>query len=198
MANLGRRAALLAATLLALAASGGPLVEAGPGAAHPYFNDRGTLTWYRSFEEARAAARAEGRLLFIEFGRRECRNCRVIVETILPATGIRERMASLCVGFAAECDSPDPRVEALFARHLPGANALPFVAFTTPDLEWISGWPGVAGADVLLQHLRAAEARRPARPVRAAPPVERHEAPPAVRVAAERACGGSGAARPRP
>jgi hypothetical protein len=37
--------------------------------AHPQFNDRGTLDWHTSFAEAKARAKAEGKLLFIEFGR---------------------------------------------------------------------------------------------------------------------------------
>lgn len=37
--------------------------------AHPHFNDRGTLDWHTSFAEAIAKAKAEGKLLFIEFGR---------------------------------------------------------------------------------------------------------------------------------
>jgi len=37
--------------------------------AHPHFDDRGTLDWHTSFAEAQAKAEAEGKLLFIEFGR---------------------------------------------------------------------------------------------------------------------------------
>jgi len=36
---------------------------------HPHFDDRGTLDWHTRFDEALAAARAEGKWLFIEFGR---------------------------------------------------------------------------------------------------------------------------------
>ncbi|MGK0219314.1 MAG: hypothetical protein ACI9HE_002816, partial [Planctomycetota bacterium] len=37
--------------------------------AHPHFNDRGTLDWHTDFSEALAAAKDQGKLLFIEFGR---------------------------------------------------------------------------------------------------------------------------------
>jgi len=37
--------------------------------AHPTFDDGGTLDWHTRFAEATAAARANGRLVFIEFGR---------------------------------------------------------------------------------------------------------------------------------
>ena len=36
---------------------------------HPHFDDRGTLSWHRRLEDALAQARAEGKKVFIEFGR---------------------------------------------------------------------------------------------------------------------------------
>lgn len=36
---------------------------------HPHFNDKGTLTWHRRLSAAKAQAAAEGKMIFIEFGR---------------------------------------------------------------------------------------------------------------------------------
>jgi hypothetical protein len=36
---------------------------------HPHFNDGGTLRWYTQFAAAAAAAKKEGKLVFIEYGR---------------------------------------------------------------------------------------------------------------------------------
>ncbi|MDA1264187.1 MAG: hypothetical protein O2816_03810 [Planctomycetota bacterium] len=36
---------------------------------HPHFNDKGTLDWTTSLVEAKAKAQAEGKRIFIEFGR---------------------------------------------------------------------------------------------------------------------------------
>jgi hypothetical protein len=36
---------------------------------HPHFDDRGTLDWFPSFAEALAAAKRDGKRLFIEIGR---------------------------------------------------------------------------------------------------------------------------------
>jgi len=36
---------------------------------HPHFNDRGVLKWYTSFADGLAAAKAERKKVFIEFGR---------------------------------------------------------------------------------------------------------------------------------
>lgn len=37
--------------------------------SHPHFDDRGTLRWFTRFADAAAAAQAQGKWLFIEFGR---------------------------------------------------------------------------------------------------------------------------------
>ena len=36
---------------------------------HPHFDDGGTLHWHTRLAEAQAQARAEGKRIFIEFGR---------------------------------------------------------------------------------------------------------------------------------
>jgi hypothetical protein len=36
---------------------------------HPHFDDRGTLDWHVRWDDALAAARAGGKLVFIEMGR---------------------------------------------------------------------------------------------------------------------------------
>jgi hypothetical protein len=36
---------------------------------HPHFDDRGTLDWHEHWDDALAAARREGKLVFIEMGR---------------------------------------------------------------------------------------------------------------------------------
>ena len=37
--------------------------------AHPHFDDRGTLDWTTSMDDALARAKADGKYVFIEFGR---------------------------------------------------------------------------------------------------------------------------------
>lgn len=37
--------------------------------SHPHFDDRGTLDWSTSFDDAKEAARRDGKLILIEFGR---------------------------------------------------------------------------------------------------------------------------------
>lgn len=37
--------------------------------AHPHFEDNGAVAWFRTFADALAAARAERKKVFIDFGR---------------------------------------------------------------------------------------------------------------------------------
>ncbi len=37
--------------------------------SHPHFDDRGTVQWYTTMAEAKSAAAAAGKKIFIEFGR---------------------------------------------------------------------------------------------------------------------------------
>jgi hypothetical protein len=157
--SANRGLAGLAATLV-LAASI-RAADAGPAGAHPFFPDGGTLAWYVDLQEAQVAARAQGKVLFIEYGRKECSNCRALVSRVLPTAGLRERFAANTVGLAADCDEPDPKLEALFKIGLgPDAKALPFVAFASPDLEWIGGWAGGMDVQGCATRLDAAEAWR--------------------------------------
>ncbi len=132
---------------------------AADGARHPYFNDRGTLRWHHSLAEAQRAAQREGKLIFVEYGRRKCSNCKKLAERILPHPSIRTRMSAVAVGLAAECDRPERAVWAMFKRHLPRARTLPFVAFLTPDGQWIAGWAGYKALNQVSATLSTAEGR---------------------------------------
>lgn len=140
---------VLAGVLLA------PSVSADP---HPYFQDQGTLSWCTCLDKARSAAQSSQRLIFVEYGRRECRNCRILVERILP--NVKDRIGAACVGLAADCDEPDPRIEAIFRKAMPDASMLPFVGILTPDLVWVTGWQGGVGADEVVKHLCTAETQQ--------------------------------------
>jgi hypothetical protein len=37
---------------------------------HPHFDDKGTLPWFTKLTDAQSAARKEGKLVFIEYGRK--------------------------------------------------------------------------------------------------------------------------------
>jgi hypothetical protein len=145
-------AAVAAAVLVSVSSR----AEAGP---HPLFDDQGTLDWYTSLDAARAAAEAQGKLIFIEAGRRECGNCRTLVAQVLPSRSVRARIGAVAVGLADDIDASDPRVEAIFAQGLGQANMLPFAGFVTPSLRWVTGWSGWCDEGACCAHLQVAEQR---------------------------------------
>ena len=149
-------ALFLPLTLLGLLAAAP--ADAG-GSSHPYFNDRGTLSWYHSFAEAKRVAQRERKLIFIEYGRRACSNCRKLASNVLPHSTVRGRMSKLAIGLAAECDRPEAAVAELFQRNLRNASMLPFCAFVTPRGRWITGWGGYTTATQMQGYLNQAEAR---------------------------------------
>ena len=60
------------ATLASVPAFAGetkPAPAAAKAAAHPHFNDGGTLSWTTKLADAQAAAKKSGKLIFIEYGR---------------------------------------------------------------------------------------------------------------------------------
>jgi hypothetical protein len=131
------RGALVAAVALASSVAG-----AVPGRSHPHFDDGGTLPWFQDLDEARSAARASGKLIFIDYGRYACGNCRRLVSNVLPNPMVRHRLAAVAVGLASDCDRADPRVERILSQRLGHASMLPFVAVVTHDLRWVTGWSG--------------------------------------------------------
>jgi hypothetical protein len=56
------RAIILVALASVVAAGGSPQ-------GHPHFDDGGTLRWYTELAKAQAAAKKEGKLIFVEYGR---------------------------------------------------------------------------------------------------------------------------------
>ena len=140
--TMRRAFALLLPLALLLGVISADQKASADGSRHPYFNDSGTLRWYQSLRDAQRAAQREGKLIFVEYGRSRCSNCRKLAERILPDDSIRGRLQGIAIGLAADCDRPERAVYDLFQTYLPGARTLPFVAFLTPDGDWITGWAG--------------------------------------------------------
>ena len=147
------RAIVFAALVTVVGAAPSP----ASAATHPHFDDRGTLVWYRTLPEAEAAARASGKLIFMESGRRECGSCRKLVERTIPQEPIRSRIAAIAVGLADDCDVQGSAAGVLLSRNLPGATFLPLVGFATPEGRWITGWFGGVTPAQVMTHLELAE-----------------------------------------
>ena len=150
---------ILTAATAAVVLTAAAIAADTPKAAHPYFNDGGTLAWSTKLADAQSAAKAGDKLIFVEMGRKACGNCKAVCETVLPDPSIKERLAKLCVGLAAEADPParDQEVSALLSKNLPGAGTLPFVGFVTPDLQWVAGFSGYKQSSEFMAILEQAE-----------------------------------------
>lgn len=55
--------------IYALAAATFVFAGAALAGDHPHFDDGGVLPWYTKLAEAQAAAKKQGKLVFIEYGR---------------------------------------------------------------------------------------------------------------------------------
>ena len=78
---------------------------------HPHFDDRATLDWHHDWRSALRTARERNQLVFIEFGREQCSQCRALVQSVVPRPEIAALLRAGFVALAADCDDPEPEVE---------------------------------------------------------------------------------------
>src|SRR5688572_8220271 len=108
---------------------------------HPHFDDRGTLDWHATLDEALARARKEQKLVFIDFGREACGQCRALVQGVVPHPEIAPLLQSGFVAVASDCDDREDAVERL-AEQLEDAYMLPFVIFADAEGRFLDGTSG--------------------------------------------------------
>jgi thioredoxin-related protein len=109
--------------------------------AHPHFDDRGTLSWHTRWRDAQAQAQAENKLIFIEFGRELCGQCRALVQSVVPRPDVAPLLQQHFVALAADADDSEDAVLD-FAAKLEDATMLPFVLFTDARGQFLEGSSG--------------------------------------------------------
>lgn len=124
-------------------------------AKHPHFDDHGSVHWYTRYDEALAAARAEGKKVFIEMGREACSNCRSLVSAVVPQPAVAALLQEHFVALASDCDAPEAPVLDLAMNHLADAMMLPFVLFTDADGNFLGGSHGAVDPLAFQQNLEA-------------------------------------------
>lgn len=127
---------------------------------HPHFDDRGTLDWHTDWASALEQAAREGKLVFVEFGREACSQCRALVQSVVPRPEIAALLQQGFVALASDCDDPEAEVEAL-AMQVPDASTLPFVIFADARGRYLDGSSGAVSPrafEAQLQRLRAGPA----------------------------------------
>lgn len=119
---------------------------------HPHFDDGGAVRWHADLSEALRAAASEQRLVFIEYGREQCTQCKDLVLNVIPRDEIKTLLAERFVCLAADCDAGDDEVDELAAK-LDGAEMLPFVMVTDARGQYLDGLSGRIAPDGLLRLL---------------------------------------------
>jgi len=108
---------------------------------HPHFDDKGTLDWQTRYAEALAAAKAQGKLVFIELGRLQCSQCKTLVQNIVTRPDIAPVLQQHYIALAADADDSEDEVIDL-AGNLDDAYMLPFVLFADADGRFLGGNSG--------------------------------------------------------
>ncbi|MBL4769645.1 MAG: thioredoxin family protein [Planctomycetes bacterium] len=117
--------------------------------SHPHFDDHGAHNWFVTLEGGVEQAKKSDRLLFVEFGRKACTDCRNLVEVLLPNVSVREQLASHFVTVAADADSDDPAILALVAQ-VENATTLPYIMFADAEAKLLYGFSGPCTATDLV------------------------------------------------
>ena len=126
---------------------------------HPHFDDHGTLDWHVSWKNALAAARAADKLVFVEFGREACGQCRSLVQSVVPRPDVAPLLQQSFVALASDCDDAEDEVLAL-ADQLEDAQMLPFVLVADANGKFLGGSSGALGPAALRQLLETALAQQ--------------------------------------
>ncbi len=118
--------------------------------SHPHFDDRGANHWFVTLEGGVDEAKRSGRLIFVEFGRKACTDCRTLVEVLLTDAQITNKLRTHFVTVAADADSDDPAILAL-AMQVKDATTLPYVMFSDAEGGLLHGFSGPTSVADLLQ-----------------------------------------------
>jgi thioredoxin-related protein len=105
-----------------------------------------------SLSEALAKAKAENKLLFVQFGREACGNCQTL-KSYLKSGSVR---LEDCIYADLNCD--DPTTNSAFARQFTvTGNVLPFVVVASPEGRQLAERTGYGKPKDFSDLLRAAE-----------------------------------------
>lgn len=117
------------------------------------------IPWFERIVDAQAAARAEGKLIFITSTKPHCSLCMKLKDRIVPQ--VWSELSKGCVLYVYDITRPESRaVDALVRANLQGAYVMPLAGFVTPDLEWRHGFFGGTHAQKLLSDYATARTTR--------------------------------------
>lgn len=130
-----------------------------PEGRHPFFLDRHAVTWHTRLGEARAAATAAARHLFVLHSRPGCEASRALVEKIIIKDEIAEVLREHFVCVASDARAPEDEVSTLLPA-LPKQEPTPLCIYLASDGRLLHSTAGGRPAAVLLRDLTEALARK--------------------------------------
>src|SRR5438128_3205786 len=105
---------------------------------HPHFDDKG-LKWTTKLADALAEAKRDKKHVLIEYGRKACGNCKMLVENVMPNPQVRAELEKKFVLLATDCDNPEEAVRKIGAHHMANARSLPFVMYLNSNGDFVFG-----------------------------------------------------------
>ncbi len=127
--------------------------------SHPHFDDQGAHNWFVTLEGGLEEAKRSGRMVFVEFGRKACTDCRALVEGVLADSRVADKLSVNFVTVAADADSDDDAVMDLVVK-VPNASTLPYVMFADAEGQLLHGFSGPCSADEMVETLDRLIAQR--------------------------------------
>ena len=118
--------------------------------SHPHFNDKGAHTWFVTLQGGLEEAKRSGRMVFVEFGRKACTDCRALVEGLLVDASVSDKLSTNFVTVAADADSDDDSIMDLVIQ-IPNASTLPYVMFADSEGQLLHGFSGPCSAADLVE-----------------------------------------------
>lgn len=106
---------------------------AAPG-KHPFFNDKGTLKWYRdaNFDKALKS----GKHLILEVGRKQCGLCQKFVEEVLP---LYKKRLTKYAGVESNVDKMHSTIRATVLKYMKHATLLPVIIVINNKGKYVGG-----------------------------------------------------------
>jgi thiol:disulfide interchange protein DsbD len=127
------------------------------GSAQP-----GGLTWLEDYDAALQQARAENKLLFVDFTGYQCSNCRLMEQDVFPRPEVRAELEKMIrVKLYTDANTDQSRRYAKMQVERYGQTTLPLYVVLTPDEEKVAESPYNANVTAFAGFLREAQQKAP-------------------------------------
>jgi hypothetical protein len=119
----------------------------------------GGVFWHKKISEARAAARAEGKMILVTSTKPSCSLCKKLRNKVIPQ--IKQELSKGCVFYVYDITRPENgTVDRLVRAKLPNARLMPLSGFMTADMRWLHGFFGGTDTRQLMGDYRTALRKR--------------------------------------